>query len=180
MKIYTRSGDDGTTSLAGGERIPKYSNKIEAYGTVDELISWLGLIISIPTVKSRYNELTAIQDKLMHCAAILSVGKGARTDKMIPPNEDDIALLENSIDIMESEMEPLTSFILPGGSVHVAYIHITRTVCRRAERNILRLSKEEEVDYKLIKYINRLSDYFFVLARKVSVELEREQSPWNI
>ncbi len=180
MKIYTRSGDDGTTSLAGGERIPKYSNKIEAYGTVDELISWLGLIISIPTVKSRYNELTAIQDKLMHCAAILSVGKGARTDKMIPPDEDDIALLENSIDIMESEMEPLTSFILPGGSVHVAYIHITRTVCRRAERNILRLSKEEEVDYKLIKYINRLSDYFFVLARKVSVELEREQSPWNI
>ena len=180
MKIYTRSGDDGTTSLAGGERIPKYSNKIEAYGTVDELISWLGLIISIPTVKSRYNELTAIQDKLMHCAAILSIGKGARTDKMIPPDEDDIALLENSIDIMESEMEPLTSFILPGGSVHVAYIHITRTVCRRAERNILRLSKEEEVDYKLIKYINRLSDYFFVLARKVSVELEREQSPWNI
>lgn len=179
MKIYTRSGDDGTTSLAGGERIPKYSNKIEAYGTVDELISWLGLIIAIPTVSSRYSELTAIQEKLMHCAAILSVGEGARTDKMIPPDKNDINLLEKSIDLMESDMQALTSFIMPGGSVHVAYIHITRTVCRRAERNILRLAVDEEVDSNLIKYINRLSDYFFVLARKVSVELEREQSAWN-
>jgi cob(I)alamin adenosyltransferase len=179
MKIYTRSGDDGTTSLAGGERTPKYSSKIEAYGTVDELISWLGLILAIPTVNSRYKELNAIQDKLMHCAALLSVGKGARTDKMIPPDSDDIKSLEKSIDLMEGEMQPLTSFIMPGGSVHVAYIHIARTVCRRAERNILRLAVDEEVDDKLIKYINRLSDYLFVLARKVSVELDREQSPWN-
>ncbi len=180
MKIYTRSGDDGTTSLAGGERIPKYSNKIEAYGTVDELISWFGLIIAIPTVRSsRYSDLIAIQDKLMHCAAILSVGKGARTDKMIPPGEEDILLLENSIDKMESEMDALTSFLLPGGSVHVAYIHIARTVCRRAERNILRLAADEDVDSYLIKYVNRLSDYLFVLARKVSIELEREQLPWN-
>ena len=179
MKIYTRSGDDGTTSLAGGERIPKYSNKIEAYGTVDELISWLGLILAIPTVKSRYSELNAIQDKLLHCAALLAVGKGARTDKMIAPGSDDIKLLEDSIDLMEGEMQPLTSFIMPGGSVHVAYIHIARTVCRRAERNILRLAVDEEVDAMLIKYINRLSDYLFVLARKVSVELDREQSPWN-
>lgn len=179
MKIYTRSGDDGTTSLAGGERIPKYSNKIEAYGTVDELISWLGLIIAIPTINSRSMELNAIQDKLMHCAALLSVGEGARTDKMIPPDRDDINLLEKSIDLMEGEMQPLTSFIMPGGSVHVAYIHIARTVCRRAERNILRLAVDEEVDAMLIKYINRLSDYLFVLARKVSVELDREQSQWN-
>lgn len=179
MKIYTRSGDDGTTSLSGGERVPKYSDKIEAYGTVDELITWMGLLIAIPTVKSRFNELSSIQEKLMHCAAILSVGKGALTDKMIPPNEADISLLENSIDKMESEMEPLSSFLMPGGSVHVAYIHITRTVCRRAERNILRLANSEVVDPKLVKYINRLSDYLFVLARKVSIELEREQLPWK-
>jgi cob(I)alamin adenosyltransferase len=179
MKIYTRSGDDGTTSLAGGERVPKYSYKIEAYGTVDELISWLGLIIAIPTNKNRFRELSVIQEKLMHCAALLSVGKGARTDKMIAPDLKDIEVLEQSIDLMESEMNPLESFLMPGGSVHVAYIHITRTVCRRAERNILRLSKEESVDPQLIKYINRLSDYLFVLGRKVSVELEREQSPWK-
>ena len=115
----------------------------------------------------------------MHCAALLSVGKGARTDKMIAPDLKDIEVLEQSIDLMESEMNPLESFLIPGGSVHVAYIHITRTVCRRAERNILRLSKEESVDPQLIKYINRLSDYLFVLSRKVSVELEREQSPWK-
>ena len=179
MKIYTRSGDDGTTSLAGGERVPKYSNKIEAYGTVDELISWLGLIIAIPTNKNRFKELSAIQEKLMHCAALLSVGEGARTDKMIAPDLKDIEVLEQSIDLMESEMNPLESFLMPGGSVHVAYIHITRTVCRRAERNILRLTEEESVDSQLIKYINRLSDYLFVLSRKVSIELEREQSPWK-
>ncbi len=179
MKIYTRTGDDGTTSLAGGERTPKFSDKIESYGTVDELISWLGLLIAIPTNGSMRKELAIIQEKLMHCAAILSTGKGARTEKMVPPSEKDIELLETSIDKMESELEPLTSFILPGGSVHVAYIHITRTVCRRAERNILRLAVEEIVNPMLIKYINRLSDYLFVLARKVSVELEREQSAWK-
>ena len=179
MKIYTRSGDDGTTSLAGGERIPKYSDKIEAYGMVDELISWLGLLIAIPTNSSRSKELLAIQDKLMHCAAILSVGKGARTDKMVAPDGSDIKMLEDGIDAMESEMEALTSFLLPGGSVHIAYIHIARTVCRRAERNILKLSTIEAVDPQLIKYVNRLSDYLFVLARKVSIELEREQSPWK-
>lgn len=179
MKIYTRTGDDGTTSLAGGERVFKYSERIEAYGTLDELISWIGLLIAVPTVNRPSGDLDRIQDKLMHCAAILSVGKGANTEKMIAPDEDDILMLEKGIDSMESEMDALTSFILPGGSVHVAYIHIARTVCRRAERLILKLASTEDIDPKLIKYINRLSDYLFVLARKVSVELGREQRPWN-
>jgi len=110
MKIYTRSGDDGTTSLSGGERVPKYSVKVETYGTVDELISWMGLLIAIPTVKSRFNELSAIQEKLMHCAALLSVGKGAQTGKMVPPDEEDISRLEKSIDIMERNGAPYIIF----------------------------------------------------------------------
>lgn len=179
MKIYTRTGDDGSTSLAGGERVPKYSKRIESYGTVDELISWFGLIIAMPENSSRRAELLNIQDKLMHCAAILSVGEGARTEKMVLPDDSDIESLEKGIDIMESGLKPLDSFILPGGSEAVANIHITRTVCRRAERAILRLAAEEDVDGMVVKYVNRLSDYLFILSRKVSSELGMEQMPWK-
>lgn len=179
MKIYTRTGDDGTTSLVGGERINKNSDRLEAYGTVDELISWIGLIAAQPETKSYTEELTRIQDKLMHCAALLATGKGARTDKMIAPKPEDITSLEDSIDRMESGLQPLNSFLLPGGSIPVANIHISRTVCRRAERYILKLSPSFELNPLVVKYINRLSDYLFVLSRQVASETGNTQTPWN-
>lgn len=178
MKIYTKTGDDGTTSLAGGSRLPKHSPRIEAYGTVDELISWMGLISALPGNSERSALIVEIQSKLMHCAALLSAGPGARIEKMIAPDNNDIGLLEKEIDKMESGLEPLTSFILPGGSTSVANIHIGRCVCRRAERSILRLAERDEVNPAIIKYINRLSDYLFVLARKVASEAGIEQPKW--
>lgn len=178
MKIYTKTGDDGTTSLAGGERIPKHSLRIEAYGTVDELISWIGLIASLPENSGRVSFLVEVQSKLMHSAAILAAGPGAKREKMVAPGAADIEQLEKEIDVMESAMERLTSFILPGGSVAVANIHIARCVCRRAERAVLRISEDIGLDYEIIKYINRLSDYLFVLARKVASESGSDQQKW--
>jgi cob(I)alamin adenosyltransferase len=178
MKIYTKTGDDGTTSLAGGFRVPKHSLKIEAYGTVDELISWIGLIAAQPENNKRSSRLLEIQDRLMHCASLLAVGPGARVDKMVPPKIKDIGILESDIDDMESDMEPLSSFILPGGSVAVSNIHIARCVCRRAERSILRVTDTEDVDPLVVKYINRLSDFLFVLARRVAFETGLDQPKW--
>ena len=179
MKIYTRTGDDGTTSLAGGERIPKNSYRLEAYGTVDELISWMGVIAALPENTSRIAELTGIQDKLMHCAALLSLGKGARTDRIMSPGKKDIEKLEQAIDRMEKDMDQLTSFILPGGSLPVAWVHVTRTVCRRAERYILRIDDDFTIDKLLLKYINRLSDYLFMLSRRIEFETGKNQLRWN-
>lgn len=178
MKIYTKTGDDGTTSLAGGHRVPKHSLRIEAYGTVDELISWIGLLAALPENRERSDLLCSIQNHLMHCASILSVGPGARTDKMIPPGVSEIEGLEKQIDSMESGMNPLNSFLLPGGSVAVANIHIARCVCRRSERAILRIDEEKKVDPLIIKYINRLSDYLFTLARRVAFETGFDQPSW--
>jgi len=178
MKIYTKTGDDGTTSLAGGSRLPKHSIRIEAYGTVDELISWIGLISSLPENNSRKQFLVEIQSRLMHCAAILASGPGARTEKMVAPSARDIEGLEQAIDMMESGIDPLNSFILPGGSVPVANIHVGRCVCRRAERAVLRIDGEVPVNPLIVKYINRLSDYLFVLARKVAAETGIDQPKW--
>jgi cob(I)alamin adenosyltransferase len=114
----------------------------------------------------------------MHCASLLAVGPGARVDKMVPPKIKDIGILESDIDDMESDMEPLSSFILPGGSVAVSNIHIARCVCRRAERSILRVTDTEDVDPLVVKYINRLSDFLFVLARRVAFETGLDQPKW--
>ena len=178
MKIYTRTGDDGTTSLAGGQRLPKHHPRIESYGTVDELIGWIGLLRSLPENKSRTEFLLSIQDKLMHCAAILASGPGASTTKMKAPGENDIASLESSIDAMESQLEPLNSFILPGGNIAASYSNIARTVCRRTERSILRLDSEHKINKMLIKYINRLSDFLFVLSRINMYESDTTESRW--
>jgi len=178
MKIYTKTGDDGTTSLAGGSRLPKHAVRIEAYGTVDELISWIGLISAYPENISRKQLLVGIQSRLMHCAAILASGPGARTEKMVPPDIEDIEQLEKEIDLMESGIEPLNSFILPGGSIPVSNIHIARCVCRRAERAVLRIDSEPQVNPLIVKYINRLSDFLFVLARKVAAESGIDQPKW--
>lgn len=178
MKIYTKTGDDGTTSLAGGARLPKSSVRIEAYGTVDEVIALIGVVAYMPENRERMNFLAGIQSRLMHCAALLAAGPGASRSRMVAPADEDIAEMEREIDDMESLIKPLNSFILPGGSVHIASIHVARAVTRRAERAVIRLSGEADVDWQIVKYLNRLSDYLFVLSRKVADESGVEQPAW--
>lgn len=178
MKIYTGTGDDGTTSLAGGQRVSKDHERICAYGTVDELISWIGLLRSQPVNGERSVFLYSIQDKLMHCASVVSLGPGADSSRMQPPGADDIQELEDEIDNMEKHLPGLSSFILPGGNDVVSYTHISRCVCRRAERLLIGLSGKNKYDMAVIKYLNRLSDYLFVLSRKAADESGIEQSKW--
>lgn len=178
MKIYTRTGDDGTTSLAGGQRVSKHHGRIDAYGTIDELISWIGLLRGLPVNTDRSVTLYSIQDKLMHSAAILSAGSGADITKMMPPGDDDIKLLEAEINHMEEQLPELTSFILPGGNYAVSFTHISRCVCRRTERLVIQLQDKTNDDNKVAMYLNRLSDYLFVLTMKIADESGIEQSKW--
>jgi cob(I)alamin adenosyltransferase len=178
MKIYTKTGDTGTTSLIGGKRVPKYDKRIEAYGTVDELISWIGLIRDQKIDKGIIKSLTCIQDRLMVCASILAADCDDCKIKLPSLQEDDVVVLERLIDNMEEELKPLSSFILPGGHTIVSWCHIARNVCRRAERNILKLSADFYVQENVIKYINRLSDYLFVLSRKLGKDLNVVEIPW--
>lgn len=179
MKIYTKTGDSGTTSLIGGTRVPKFHSRIEAYGTVDELISFIGLLRDHDISLQHKNLLIGIQDELMTCASILATDCENCDVKIPQLKESAVAILEKAIDEMEKSLKPLTSFILPGGHPAVSYCHVARSVCRRAERKCLYLSKEHAVDALVIKYLNRLSDYFFVLSRKISSELGAEEIPWK-
>jgi cob(I)alamin adenosyltransferase len=180
MKIYTRTGDDGTTSLAGGKRVPKSSYRVEAYGSVDEVIAWIGLLRTYPENSAQTAILINIQDNLMKCAAVLaSTGQDIGGRKLLP-DEGIVKLLENEIDNMEKSLPPLKNFILPGGRIPVSYCHIARCVCRRAERAVLRLNETEKIDDAILKFINRLSDYLFVLARKISYEVGNEEIRWSI
>lgn len=179
MKIYTKTGDTGSTSLIGGTRVPKFHIRIEAYGTVDELISFVGLLRD-QDIDVRHKELlVSVQDKLMTCAAILATDCENCDVKIPEIKESDIVLLEKTIDEMEKSLKPLTSFILPGGHPAVSYCHVARSICRRAERKSLYLSQEHAVDSMVIKYLNRLSDFFFVLSRKISSELGAKEIPWK-
>lgn len=179
MKIYTKTGDSGTTALIGGKRVPKYDMRIEAYGTVDELIAFTGLIRDQDIDTKIAELLVEIQDRLMTCASILAADCDDCKSRIPPMHEDDITVIEHAIDNMEDELEPLSSFILPGGHPVVSFCHITRNICRRAERNVLRLSAEFPVDELVIKYLNRLSDYFFVLSRKLANDLKASEITWN-
>ncbi len=185
MKIYTKTGDDGTTGLFGGTRVKKHHLRIESYGTVDELNSWLGLIRDQP-MDVRYKEiLKNIQGKLFTIGAVLATDpekailKNGKDRLNIPGiGTDDLLLLENEIDVMEASLPPMTHFILPGGHITVSYCHIARTVCRRAERSASLLQEKEPYDGNILRYINRLSDYLFVLARKLSENLQVEEIKW--
>ncbi len=179
MKIYTKTGDSGTTSLIGGGRVSKNDPRIEAYGTVDELISWTGLIRDQKIDKKYTDLLVVIQDRLMTCASILATDCEDCPVKIPALYEEDIIKLEEAIDMMEEDLEPLSSFILPGGNPVVSYVHITRNVCRRAERNVLKLSEKFTVNNLVVGYLNRLSDYFFVLSRRLGKDLNALEIPWN-
>jgi cob(I)alamin adenosyltransferase len=178
MKIYTKKGDKGETSLIGGKRVPKYALRIETYGTVDELNSYIGLIRDQQVNEEHANRLLEIQDRLFTIGAILASDPSSKMK--IPALHDvDIAFLEESIDHMEAELEPMKSFVLPGGHTTVSFCHIARCVCRRAERLVIELSHTEEIEENVIAYMNRLSDFLFVLSRKLSVELNAKEIPWS-
>lgn len=180
MKIYTRTGDDGTTSLSGGRRVPKHHIRIEAYGSVDELISWIGLLRDHRENFRRKEILIFIQDQLMKCAAALAREKESGDLERYLPESGSVILLEEEIDKMESQLLPLNNFVLPGGHVLVSYCHIARCVCRRAERAVLRLNESEVVPEIIHKFLNRLSDYLFMLSRMLSFELDIKEVKWPL
>lgn len=185
MKIYTKTGDKGTTALFGGTRVPKHNLRIDSYGTVDELNSWMGLIrdqeISIHTSKI----INLIQHHLFTLGAILATPPEKETLKngkdrlnISKISDEEINMLETEMDDMDKELPPMTHFILPGGHPSVSYCHITRTVCRRAERLASELNEITPIDPQVLRYLNRLSDYLFVLARKLSKDLQAEEIKW--
>ncbi|MEM1256960.1 MAG: cob(I)yrinic acid a,c-diamide adenosyltransferase [Bacteroidota bacterium] len=179
MKIYTKTGDKGTTALFTGKRVPKHHIRIESYGTLDELNSWLGLIRD-QKIDAHYQYiLTQIQDKLFTLGAILATEPTKDNRLKIPRiNEADSKLLEQEIDTMNAELPPMTHFILPGGHTTVSYCHVARTICRRTERMIALLHDEAPLPDTVLAYINRLSDYLFVLARKLSKDLNAKEVKW--
>jgi cob(I)alamin adenosyltransferase len=180
MKIYTLTGDDGTTSLSGGRRVPKHSIRVEAYGSVDELIAWIGLLRDHKENQKRKELLIYIQDQLMRCAAALARDSKNSAGRMILPDPDCLSVIEKEIDLMEETLPKLNSFILPGGNLLVSYCHISRCVCRRAERANSRLNKTEKSPEIVSKFLNRLSDFLFVLSRKIALELDVEEIKWSI
>jgi cob(I)alamin adenosyltransferase len=179
MKIYTKTGDQGTTALFGGKRVSKADLRIDTYGTVDELNSWIGLLRDQPVNEIRKQFLIDVQDRLFTVGSILATEPGNQKVKIPALAEADIKVLEDEIDAMDSQLEPMRFFVLPGGHQSVSYCHIVRTVCRRAERLTIALHNQEPIDALVIKYLNRLSDYLFVLARKMAFELKVEDTPWK-
>ncbi|MEO2064671.1 MAG: cob(I)yrinic acid a,c-diamide adenosyltransferase [Christiangramia sp.] len=185
MKIYTKTGDSGETSLFGGTRVPKHHIRIESYGTVDELNSHIGLLRDQQVDETTKAELIEIQDRLFTMGSILAtdpekaVLKNGKERLNIPKiTNADILKLEQAIDRMNEDLPPMTHFVLPGGHHSVSFCHIARCVCRRAERLATALYDIEPFDKMVLQYLNRLSDYLFVLARKLTKTLQAEEIQW--
>jgi cob(I)alamin adenosyltransferase len=185
MKIYTKTGDKGKTSLFGGTRVPKYHLRIEAYGTVDELNSYIGLIRDQKIDPHTTTILLKIQNELFTLGSMLAtppekeiLKSGKERLNINKITEESVALLENEIDLMNESLPPMSHFILPGGHTTVSFCHISRCICRRAERITTLLSDESSINPKILVYLNRLSDYLFVLARKLTVDNQALEIPW--
>ena len=185
-KVYTKAGDQGTTALIGGERVPKYHSRSESYGTVDEVNSILGLVRVLndqqqPSLRQEKFSiiLQAIQQKLFDLGSELATPPGKEYQGQITITEQDIQWLEQVIDKMNEELSPLTSFILPGGGMMHGFLHQARTVCRRAERQTILLSTKETLGKNVIPYLNRLSDAFFVFGRWVSQNFDESEILWK-
>ncbi len=185
MKIYTKTGDKGTTALFGGTRVPKHHLRIESYGTVDELNSYIGLIRDQKIDKNAINSLIRIQNELFTLGAMLATPpekellKNGKERLNIPKiTNANIKALEQEIDVMNLDLPAMTNFILPGGSQTVSFCHIARCVCRRTERLATALNENETINPAILEYLNRLSDYLFVLARKLSKDLSIKETPW--
>jgi cob(I)alamin adenosyltransferase len=179
MKIYTKTGDQGLTSLIGGTRVKKSHLRIDTYGTVDELNSYLGLVGDQPVNAGRQAFLRQIQDRLFTIGASLASDPERSRMKIPDLLESDIEALEKAIDAMDEHIPPLKVFVLPGGHPSVSFCHIARCVCRRAERLAIALQEQSFVEDLVIKYLNRLSDYLFVLSRMMAHELGAEEIPWK-
>jgi len=179
MKIYTKTGDTGKTSLIGGKRVLKSDERIEAYGTVDELIAYCGLLRDSFNNDYYRNVLIRIQDKLMVAASHLAADGMAFENDLPKIYEKDVNVLEKEIDDMEEQLSPLHSFVIPGGHPTVSHCHIARTICRRAERKTISLAEITNIDPLIIKYLNRLSDFLFVLSRLISKDLNAEEIQWK-
>lgn len=185
MKIYTKTGDEGMTSLFGGTRVPKHDLRIESYGTVDELNSYIGLVRDQDIDLHYKNVLIEIQDRLFTIGAILAtppeketLKNGEKRLSIHLISEEDCLFLENEIDEMDNALPQMTHFVLPGGHTTVSYCHIARCVCRRSERLATHLNEIEAIDGFVLKYLNRLSDYLFVLARKLTFEFKATETKW--
>jgi cob(I)alamin adenosyltransferase len=185
MKIYTKTGDQGTTALLGGTRVKKYNLRINSYGTVDELNSYIGLIKDQQISEDHKEGLLKVQNELFTLGAMLATPpdkemlKSGKDRLNIPKiDKESILFLENEIDKMELTLPQMTHFILPGGHQAVSFCHIARCVCRRAERLSVELNDQEPINNDILKYLNRLSDYLFVLARKLSQDLQIEEFKW--
>jgi cob(I)alamin adenosyltransferase len=178
-KIYTKGGDKGETSLLGGTRVPKYHERIEAYGTLDELNSFIGLLCDHVDNVSTKETLIKIQNNVFVAESHLAADKPEDRDRLPMLTDDDILFLENEIDRMNVYLPELKSFILPGGHPVVSYCHVARTVCRRAERLTIKVAEIYPVENIIIRYLNRLSDYFFVLARKFSFDFNAQEILWK-
>ena len=179
MKIYTKTGDAGTTSLFGGQRLLKSDLRIDAYGTVDELNAYMGLLRDQGVNSGRSEILVEIQDRLFTIGSILATEPGNEKVKIPALAEADIARLEQEIDAIDSQLPPMKFFVLPGGHPAVSFGHVARTVCRRAERLVIALHEKSPVDGLVIKYLNRLSDYLFMLCRAMAHELKINETPWR-
>ena len=185
MKIYTKTGDKGKTSLFGGTRVPKYHLRIEAYGTVDELNSYIGLIRDQKIDQHTTEILLKIQNELFTLGSMLAtppekeiLKSGKERLNINKVSEESVALLENEIDLMNESLPPMSHFILPGGHTTVSFCHIARCICRRAERITTQLSHESTINPKILVYLNRLSDYLFMLARKLTIDNQAQEIPW--
>jgi len=178
FKIYTKTGDSGETSLFGGKRLPKSAQRIDAYGTVDELNSYLGLVRDQIESEESRELLKAIQDRLFAIGANLA-SEPSKEMEVPDLHYSDIEILEKAMDNMHEELPALKNFILPGGHTVVSFCHIARCVCRRAERRVVALSLEEEVAPIVIQYLNRLSDFLFMLARKLGKDLGAKETLWQ-
>jgi cob(I)alamin adenosyltransferase len=179
MKIYTRKGDEGTTGLIGGTRVLKSSLRIEAYGTIDELNSHIGLLRDQAIAEAYTVQLIEIQDRLFTIGSSLAADPDHSTMKIPDLHESDVDMLERWMDEMDHDLPPMKNFILPGGHQAVSFCHIARCVCRRAERAVIDLNQHEFVAELVKKYVNRLSDYLFVLGRKIAQDLNAPEQPWK-
>lgn len=185
MKIYTKTGDTGKTSLFGGTRVPKYHLRIEAYGTIDELNSYIGLIRDQKIDPHSTEILLKIQNELFTLGSMLAtppekeiLKSGKERLNINKVSEESVALLENEIDLMNESLTAMSHFILPGGHSTVSFCHISRCICRRAERITAQLNDESSINPKILVYLNRLSDYLFVLARKLTFDNQAQEIPW--
>ncbi len=178
MKVYTKTGDEGKTSLVGGTRVPKDHIRIECYGTIDELCSWIGLVGDQDISNEHKSVLMEIQDRLFTIESLLA--SEPENDYNLPQiAENDIKYLEKEIDSLNSKLPPLKSFLMPGGHEIVSQCHLARTVCRRSERLIIRMNREFPVDQLILIYLNRLSDYLFMLSRIICIEKGVDERLWK-